>query len=566
MNCDALIREALLVKNEGNYESASCATVSSGSRVRGYDWAKLSEMGDMHIAKLPLYLNGDDEVMLSEFSHTLIIGSTGTGKSEVVVKNWLEVLSRLDDEHKPSMLVTDLKGDISRQFAGLLGEKGYKVIELKMKSPYSSMRYNFLTQVYDDYHEAISIRNAIKGGLIDYEFDGVSYRTKTQARAAANAKMLQLFDWVERTVTELANIIVPMENAKEPMWGEGGRLMLSAIMLTMLRDSEDPKLGMTRERFTISNACRIAFSTQDDCSYLIEWLGRADDLLVVKNAIAGCYNLRAKATRDSYISVLNSALRPYTNNTVSVLTATSDDIDLREIATRKEPYAIFLVTDDQQKVTNSLSMMLINNLINELSRYADQKVGEKLQRDFVFLMDEFANMPAMPDVGNKITTLRSRRVWLMMAVQSIQQLRVTYGEDTSEIIQDNCDLTVFLGSNNQNTKEIFSRSMGERTGISSSYQKGNDGNTSESIVATSVPVVRISDLDMLSLGEFYVRSRKGENLKSYMIPFFRRKDVKAPIADEVEKFREYTPEKNVYDIESILRLCRPKRPKMDFDF
>lgn len=571
MKNEALIRESLLYKNRDNFEQSECAGCEVGLRVPGCEWKTLGARGGIDRAGIPLYLDADGNVLMTDFAHATIIGSTGTGKSEVIVKNYLQILALVNSEDKPSFLASDLKGDISSELVDYLEKRGYTVITMDMKHPYQSKRYNFMTQIYDDYHEAQSIKKALKDKTVTAEFDGVKYKSVTEARHAAAARMMTLTDAVEKAITELANIIIVCTDLKDASWFSGARTMFCAIVFTMLHDSENPDNGMTRDKFTIANVCRAAFTTENDCETIINWLKRADDNLIVQNAIMANYDLRAKVTRDGYVSTLNTALSAYTSNAIGVLTSTSDDIDLREVATRDKPYAIFLVTDDQQKITNSISMMLVNNLLAELTTYADKHGPRALKRDFVFLLDEFCNMPPMPDMSNKITTLRSRRVWLMMAIQSIQQLHQVYGEDISEIIRDNCDISIFLGSNNFNTKRIFAESMGQKMGIFSAYNKDNFGNTSEQISSNNTAVIRISDLDSLKLGEFYVRTRTLGNIKSSMIPFFRRTDfVRVENEARVAKFRAFDPKSNIYKMKDTLdreeRESGAKRRKFDFDF
>lgn len=571
MKNDALIRESLLYKNRDNFEQSECIGCEAGAEIPGCEWKKLGARGGIDRAGIPLYLDAEGNVLMTDFTHSTIIGSTGTGKSEVIVKNYLQIFALVNSEEKPSFLASDLKGDISSDLVDYLEKRGYTVITMDMKRPYQSKRYNFMTQIYDDYQEAYRIKCALKDKTITAEFDGVKYKNVTEARCAASAKVMTLTDAVEKAIAELSNIIIVCTDAKDASWFSGARTMFCAIVLTMLHDSENPKNGMTREKFTIANVCRTAFTTEDDCETIISWLNRAEDNLTVQNAVMGNYNLRAKVTRDGYVSTLNTALSAYTSNAIGVLTSTSNDIDLREIATRDKPYAIFLITDDQQKITNSISMMLINNLLAELTAHADKHGPRSLKRDFVFLLDEFCNMPPMPEMSNKITTLRSRRVWLMMAIQSIQQLRQVYGEDTSDIIRDNCDISIFLGSNNLNTKKIFAESMGQKIGIFTSYSKNNEGSTSENISANNTAVIRISDLDALKLGEFYIRTRTLGNIKSDMTPFFKRTDVERGKAGErAAKYRPFDPKDDIYRIKKTLERevleNGPKRRKFDFDF
>lgn len=331
--------------------------------------------------------------------------------------------------------------------------------------------------------------------------------------------------------------------------------MMRAILYTMLYDSESADItGMTRERFTLENAARIAFSTENDCETLIAYLSRAaDKFLTVRNALASNYKLLAKQTRDSYISSCNTPLGEYTSYSIASLTASADDFDFDSIVHGRVPHAIFLITDDRNPTTNSVCMMFLNHLISALIDHSDDNLHQALQRDFVFLCDEFANMPELPSLTNKITMLRSRKIWLLMAIQSLEQLKMVYGQEVSEIIQDNCDFQVYLGSNNQKTKEQFAASFGQKIGIKTSFSIANDGSISGNKYTENISVVKKSDLEQLRFGEFYVRSRVCGNFRSQMTPYFRREDVSTrKLYDHKAMFHVYD-EQFRYDIADVLK-------------
>ena len=557
MNINASITRSLEKENRAYHEASSCVDCKPGLSVRRGTWTTVEGLSKVESAGIPVFFDGEN-VLLLPMTHTLVTGSTGTGKSEVFFKNQLKLLCQLPEKLRPSFLVTDLKGDISEMQAEYLKKHGYRVLVFDMRNPYRSARYNFIQQIFDDYTEAIAIRGDIEKSNINESFRGKVYPSRRAAKDAAHCRYLTLLDGVERSLTELSHIIIPLDDPKDGMWINGARTMLKAIMYTMLRDSENEATGMTRELFTIANVCRAAYSTRDDCDELVAWLRQAEDILCVKNAIAANYKISAKVTRDGFISSLNTSIGDYTSSSISALTATSNEIDLREVATSRTPYAIFVITDDRQKATNSICMQLINNLLNELTTAADASPTHSLPRDFIILADEFANMPALPNLANKITTLRSRRIWMMMAIQSAQQLRMVYGQDTAAIIGDNCDLHVFIGCNNDETKEAFARSMGSRLGVKTSFNISNDNNVTIAKSTADVPVIRKSDLDALELGQFYIRARQSQNMRSEMIPFFRQshegEELLAPAA-----VRRFSPTANLYDIYATVR-------KLDLDY
>ena len=330
MRNDALIRESLLYKNRDNHEQSDLIECAAGKAIPGAKWGDINSALTSGEAKLPINLDDNGNALFTDFTHATINGSTGTGKSEVIVKNMLEIFSRMPDDKKPSFLASDLKGDISRELGGHLEESGYDVIIMDMKRPYQSNRYNFMTQIYDDYHEAYKIEKMLKADQITTSFGGKRYRTRDEARAAANARMLTLNDSVEHAINDLTNIIIVCTDEKDAIWFQGARTMLAAVIFTLLFDSRKENSGMTREKFTIANVCRTAFTTEEDCETIIEWLKRHEDNLTVQNAIMGNYDLRAKVTRDGYVSTLNTCLSSYVGNGIYALTATGDDIDLRQ--------------------------------------------------------------------------------------------------------------------------------------------------------------------------------------------------------------------------------------------
>ena len=549
MNNDILVKRSLRKKNKDNHEQAECIDSRLVNEIRGAEWVAFSELDKRKKAGWLLGLDAEQEkVLLSDFYHMLLLGTTGTGKSQII-KNYIDTASRIPDTVKPSMLIADPKGEISAEKAGELEQKrGYKVFIVNGKNVFRSIRYNPLSTIYDDYHKALEIKKMLDNKEIKYLFDGVQYKTQAEARAAASMRRLKLLSDVEKRIAEIGEMMIDTTKCKEPSWQYGARGMLSAILLTMLYDSENEENGMTRECFTFANLSRIASTTDDDCEKIVSWLKRARANLTVDNAITSYYDLRAKQTRDSFISTLNNSINPYTSHTIGALTASSYDLNPADIAKSDKPYAIFMITDDQEKVTNNICMMFMNDLVRELVRVADTNEKRSLNRDFVILADEFANMPPMPDMSYRITTFRSRRIWFMMAIQSIQQLKRVYGAEEAEIIRDNCDLTLFLGCNNLETKTDFVKAMGDRQGESVSYNKANDGCISENYHSVNVPLVKVSDLDSLALGEFYVHSRTVQKMKSYATPYYMRKDVAFIPYNKKTNYNDYNPEKNVYSI------------------
>ena len=104
---------------------------------------------------------------------------------------------------------------------------------------------------------------------------------------------------------------------------------------------------------------------------------------------------------------------------------------------------------------------MIQNLARELFAVANEH-GGKLQNRAVFFCDELGAMPPF-DILPLFSTDRSRRLTLVPIIQSLAQLVKNYGSEGAEIIQDNCQDTIFGGfAPNSQTAETLSKNMGNR--------------------------------------------------------------------------------------------------------
>lgn len=85
--------------------------------------------------------NGED--------HYLVMGATGSGKTEIVAKPMIKLLAK----HNESMILTDPKGELYESSAALLKEKGYNIITLNFRDPQKGNAWNPMTLPYKLYKE-----------------------------------------------------------------------------------------------------------------------------------------------------------------------------------------------------------------------------------------------------------------------------------------------------------------------------------------------------------------------------------------------------------------------------
>ena len=77
-----------------------------------------------------------------------------------------------------------------------------------------------------------------------------------------------------------------------------------------------------------------------------------------------------------------------------------------------------------------------------------------------FVLDEFCNLPRIPDMPSMISAARSRNMRYFLVAQSKHQLVGRYGED-ADTIKGNCDNWVFLTSKELDLLQEISSLCGE---------------------------------------------------------------------------------------------------------
>jgi type IV secretion system protein VirD4 len=143
-------------------------------------------------------------------------------------------------------------------------------------------------------------------------------------------------------------------------------------------------------------------------------------------------------------------------------------------------------------------------------------------------MDEFANMPKIENFETIITVARSRRIYFTLILQSYAQLNIKYGQDIGATIKDNCNIHVFIASNDRTTLEEFSKRCGNITveTETTSVSKGKDeGSASKSIGVQqdTRPLIYPDELASLKplSGECIVSILQQNPIKSMFTPSYK---------------------------------------------
>lgn len=89
-------------------------------------------------------------------------------------------------------------------------------------------------------------------------------------------------------------------------------------------------------------------------------------------------------------------------------------------------------------------------------------------------------IPKIESLEMAFSAVRSRKCSIVAIIQSFAQMQKNYGKEGSEIIVDNCQVSLFGGfAPNSESAEILLKHLGNQTVLSGSVSWGKKGSASE---------------------------------------------------------------------------------------
>lgn len=493
----------------------------------------------------------DIEINLSKPMHSIIIGATGSGKTTGFINPMIQILAKSGAQS--SIICTDPKGELYQLHSGFLDGRGYDVKVLDLREPYHSFRWNPLGDLYDRYQVYREIGNHIirhSDNIKDYklepihmasdaatewyEFNGKAFGIRTELIAYVKTEKQKIYDEIYEDLNDLISVLCPIENQEEPLWEKGAKSVIMAVCLAMLEDSEDPKLEMKREKCCFYNVVRIIGNSENEFAELKKYF---DGREVLSKAVSLSRQVlsTSEQTLSSYMSIAYDKLSIFNDEGICALTSETD-IKVNELV--KRPSALFLKIPDEKDTRHMIAAVFVLCVYKALVKEASQQESLSLPRNVYFIMDEFGNMPKIDKFDKMITVGRSRKIWFEMVVQSYAQLNNVYGDKVANIIKGNCGMKMFIGSNDIETCEEFSKLCGNMTIATSSVSSSTTDTRSGINVSSQLqtrPIIYPSELQKLNndantgnaiVVTFGNYPMKTKFTPSYLCPLYSKKKMR----------------------------------------
>ena len=462
---------------------------------------------------LPLINNGKKMWVDNGEGHTLIIGSTGAGKTQVAIFPLVHSLAK----HNESMIITDPKGEIYETTAEMLRKRGYNVVLLNFRNPQQGSGWNPLHLPYKYYKEGNS-------------------------------------DKANELTDDLAMNILYDENAQnsDPFWEKTSADYFSGICLGLFEDAKEEEINL--------NSVNL-FTTvgEEKCgpnsTYSNEYFKTKDPTSPAYISASSTISA-PNETKGSILSVFKQKIRLFAARENLSEMLSHSDFEFEDIGAKKT--AVFIVIQDEKKTYHSLVTIFLKQCYETLVDYA-QKNGGKLPFRTNFLLDEFANMPPLKDVDTMVSAARSRKMRFFFVIQNYAQLAEVYGKEKGDTIRGNCTNIVYLISTELSALKEISEMCGEIK--VKTDKKDKDGKAIEE----TRPLITVSDLQKLKMGEIIL-------LRLRMDPFRTKLKLNYQIdwgeEDKCDKATYSTREKqklHVFDLKSFVDEKREAKRTESFN-
>lgn len=510
------------------------ADIRSSENMTLTSYSRLAEVRD----GVPVYAKqqGKDlTVVLAKPIHTLVVGTTGSGKTSGFVDPVVQILART--KTKPGLVVTDPKGELYRSHAATLKKQGYKLLVVDLADPYHSARWNPFYDVILKTRLLTTLQVEQQQGK--YTVDKRTFLTYAEAEAELQVYRQQLTDEVFIDLQDVIYTLCPIESSQEPTWQKGARDFIFALTLAMWEDLRDGYCA--EEEFNLFTLYKnISDYAKGECEAIRDYLGGREKFSKAEG-IANSVLVSTDRTLSSYLSEVNGYMTWLADSGVCAMTAGSD-IELSTFD--DEPTALFLKIPDEKENRHRLVTLMITQMYKILVYKAreNRKNGltqdEELRRNVYMIMDEFGNMPKFNSIDKIITVGRSRHIFMIPIIQDYAQLDNKYGKELAAIIRSNCNIKAFIGSTDKNTINEFSELCGKTKQRHVSFSDQTTERMGVSTSAESKPLVYPSELEVLNdppkvMGNAIVLAYGKYPLRSVYTPVFKAREIYRPECGEV---------------------------------
>jgi type IV secretion system protein VirD4 len=332
-------------------------------------------------------------------SNILLTAPVGSGKSSCVI-----IPNLLREQGHRSLFIADLKGELYHLTAGALAQR-LRIWLLAPTQTAISQHYNPLAHIH----------------------------TVEDAQDFAEC-------WISNTGEH-----------QDRYWSNTARLLISAVVLHLRATQRSAPFSRLADIFTTMSFEQLkTMLIVSPSSAARQATGGFLEHLAFNERLVG-----------SIMTDIGNRFQLLSSQDIRQVTATNE-IDFQQMV--HDPTALYLsVPRHSTKRLQPLLACLTMQMVTTWERYAEQQPTGALPRSIACYFDEFTNIGSIPGCAELISSARSRRIAIIMAIQSFSQLTARYGEADAETIKSNAVTHLLLPGAGLQETCYYSERIGDTT-------------------------------------------------------------------------------------------------------
>lgn len=341
---------------------------------------------------IPMIVKENKVYVDSTDSHTIIFGSTGSKKTRMFVMPTVEILSRAGE----SYFVSDPKGEVYERTAGGAKKRGYNVCCLNFRDFSNGISWNPFTLAYDLFH------------------------------AGDKRRAFEL-------IGDIVAALFKTDNNNDLFWAETSMNVVNGFILLMFD-------MCTREECNLKTLIRMWNEYRTSREIFLKKIRKEYKGTIIYNKLC-CLDTASDKTTGSIDAYVDMGINKLAINEEFINYLSSNSLELADVVRKKT--AVYLIVPDESEYYHFVIGLFVKQLYMVLVDYAQEQKNNMNRMNFI--LDEFCNIPQIPEFSNMITAARSRNIRFCLIVQSKKQLVEKYGNN-ADVILGNSSNWIYLYS------------------------------------------------------------------------------------------------------------------------
>ena len=333
-------------------------------------------------------------------SHNLIIGSTGSGKTQTTALPQIKLAIKAGE----SIIVNDIKGEIYNLVSGELKKQGYNIYVIDLINANKGNNYNPLYYPYK------------------------LYKAGDKDRALEMIENIGYYIFVPDT-----------PNSEDTFWSNAAINLFTGIALYLFENAKQKEINLKSISILANEGEKLG-----------KYIKGLDKSSLIYTYLSGIF-LSPNETKGSILALFKQRIKPYSVKEGLSKVLCNNNIELENI--QKEKTALFIMNENKSPSRELVSLIIDQcNFIENINPYTSRRLN-------VFI-DDFEKIKAIKDFVNILNYSRGNNVKYNIYVKSLLELDNTYGKQISDLIKMNFGNIIYLLANDIDTLQQISKLCG----------------------------------------------------------------------------------------------------------